>query len=218
MHNTLALKTKVAEAALDYLQDVAILGIGTGSTVDCLIQLLPRVQSKIEACVASSLRTGNALKSLGIPVYELSAIGELPLYIDGADEVTHERVMIKGGGGALTREKILASAASRFICLVDASKVVNRLGAFPVAVEVLPMARSFVGRELVKLGGTPAYRTHYVTDNGNIILDVHDLDLSEPLSMEKRIKAISGVVDSGLFIERSADIVLVANEDGVISF
>ncbi len=214
----IVLKEKVAKAALPYLEGESMIGMGTGSTVECLIQLLPSIRSKIEGCVASSERTANALRAIGIPVYDLSAVGELSLYVDGADEVTSERLMIKGGGGALTREKILACASQHFLCLVDASKVVKQLGAFPVAVEVLPMARSFVGRELVKLGGTPVYRTHCTTDNGNLILDVHDLDLSQPLQMETAIKQIPGVVESGLFIKRPADTVLVAHQDRVSSF
>lgn len=218
MTPTERLKIKVAHAALEHIEDDSIVGIGTGSTVQCLIQVLSEVKHKLQGCVASSLRTAHALREHGIPVYDLPAVGAVDLYIDGADEVTTSRTMIKGGGGALTREKILAVAANRFICIVDNTKYVKKLGVFPVAVEVLPMARSLVGRELVKLGGTPMYREGFVTDNGNIILDVYDLDLSSPLQMEENLKQITGVVESGLFIKRRADIVLVAGEQGVTSF
>jgi ribose 5-phosphate isomerase A len=213
-----ALKATVACKALEYIQDDSIVGIGTGSTVSYLIQALSQIKHRLQGCVASSLRTAKALQDIGIPVYDLPTVGTLDLYIDGADEVTSSREMIKGGGGALTREKILAVSAHHFICIVDESKWVRALGRFPVAVEVLPMARSLVGRELVKLGGTPMYREGYLTDNGNLILDVYDLDLRCPMEMEARINQIVGVVENGLFIKRSADTVLVAKKEGVLVF
>lgn len=211
------LKKKAASAALDYIEDEIILGVGTGSTIQHLIDALPQVKHKLQGCVASSLRTAQALRALNLPVYDLPTVDGVDLYIDGADEVTMSGTMIKGGGGALTREKILAISARRFICIADDSKLVNALGAFPVAVEVLPMARSLVGRALVNLGGTPMYREGYLTDNGNIILDVYDLDLTDPLQVETQIKQITGVVESGLFIKRPADRVLIAKQDGVMS-
>lgn len=210
------LKKKVAEAAIAAIdKDVSIIGVGTGSTVDCFIEVLSQKKSQIEGCVASSDRTARALKARGFPVIDLSIADPLPLYIDGADEVTRHHSMIKGGGGALTREKIIATAAREFICMVDASKLVKRLGAFPVAVEVLPIARSLVARAIVKLGGDPVYREGFVTDNGNCILDVFHLNLDEPMVMEREIKLIPGVVESGIFANRAADKVLVASEQGV---
>ncbi|WED43037.1 ribose-5-phosphate isomerase RpiA [Legionella cardiaca] len=207
-----ALKEAVAKAALNQLTDEVILGIGTGSTVNYFIEQLATIRHRIDACVASSKDTEARLRALGIPVIDLNVAAEVPIYIDGADEVTAQRQMIKGGGGALTREKILASAAQQFVCIVDESKVVGHLGAFPVAVEVIPMARSFVARELVKLGGDPEYREGFITDNGNIILDVYNLEISNPVELEGLIKVIPGVVDNGLFAKRCADIVLIATK------
>ena len=210
------LKAKVAEAALAYLSDYSIIGVGSGSTVNYFIDALARVKHRIDGCVASSYATASRLKKAGIAVIDLPAAEPLGLYVDGADEVTLRRDMIKGGGGALTREKIIATASHAFICLVDESKLVSHLGRFPVAVEVIPLARSLVGRELVKLGGDPVYREHYVTDNGNIILDVFNLDLADPLAMENAINLITGVVENGVFAKRLADRVLVAREDGIV--
>lgn len=207
------LKEKAAQAAVDYIRDDSIVGVGTGSTVGYFIAALSCIKNKIQGCVASSLRTVEALRRADIPVYELSMVDHLNIYIDGADEVTANRTMIKGGGGALTREKILATVAEKFICIVDQSKLVKTLGAFPIAVEVLPMARSFVGREIIKLGGDPVYREQFLTDNGNIILDVHHLDLINPMAMEEKLKQIPGVVENGLFIKRAADLVLVAHAE-----
>ena len=210
------LKINVAQAALAYLRDYSIIGVGSGSTVNYFIDALAGVKHRLDGCVAGSLATAARLRRAGIPVIELSMADPLALYIDGADEVTARHDMIKGGGGALTREKIIATAAREFICLVDESKVVSRLGQFPIAVEVIPLARSLVGRELVKLGGDPMYREQVVTDNGNIILDVFSLDLSDPVAMENAINQIPGVVENGLFARRLADRVLVAREGDVV--
>jgi ribose 5-phosphate isomerase A len=213
------LKQQAARAALDYVhEDITVLGVGTGSTVGYFIEALAEIKYRIDGCVASSKATEEALKQAGLPVIELAVADPLLLYVDGADEVTKHRSMLKGGGGALTREKIIATAAKQFVCIVDASKVVGRLGAFPVALEVLPLARSMVAREVVKLGGSPVYREGYVTDNGNCILDVFDLNLNEPMAMEETLKLIPGVVESGVFAKRSADTVLVGCRDGIDAF
>jgi len=209
------LKQQAAMAALSYIDDDMIVGVGTGSTVNYFIDALSTIKHRIDATVASSKATEARLKALGIPVIDLNVASSVPIYVDGADEVTAAGEMIKGGGGALTREKIVATVATKFICIVDESKVVKRLGKFPLAVEVIPMARSLVARELVKLGGSPEYREGFITDNGNIILDVHDLVINTPLSLEHSIKMIPGVVDSGLFANRVADIVLVGGPSGV---
>lgn len=209
------LKKRVANEALEHLGDVTTLGIGTGSTVNYFIEALAGIKHRIDGCVASSKATAAKLRGVGLPVIELAVADPLALYVDGADEVTQHRSMIKGGGGALTREKIMANAASNFLCLVDESKLVRRLGAFPVAVEVIPMARSLVARALVKLGGDPIYREGFMTDNGNYILDVHNLNLDEPIAMEEAIQLIPGVVDNGIFAKRPADKVLVAGAHGV---
>ena len=209
------LKIKAAKAALAYVEDNMIVGVGTGSTVNYFIKELASIKHRIDACVASSVATERLLRELGIPVIDLNAAGDLPIYIDGADEVNSRREMIKGGGGALTREKIIATVARQFICIVDDTKVVPHLGQFPIAVEVLPMARSFVARELVKLGGDPDYREGFVTDNGNIILDVFHLEMTGLMALEDAINTIPGVVENGLFAKRVANQVLVASQDGV---
>ena len=209
------LKANVAKAALAYLDDNMIIGVGTGSTVNYFIRELALHKHRIDACVASSKATERYLREAGIPVIDLNAAGDVPIYIDGADEVNSRREMIKGGGGALTREKIIANVAQQFICMVDNAKVVQHLGRFPIAVEVIPMARSYVAREIVKLGGDPEYREGFITDNGNIILDVFNLDISLPKALEYAINMITGVVENGLFAKRVADHVLVANNDGV---
>lgn len=212
------LKKRVATRALDYLDNTPIFGVGSGSTIHCFIDALALIKHRIEACVASSSATEQRLKALNIPTIDLNAVGDLPLYIDSADEVNPRFELIKGGGGALTREKIIASAAAHFICLVDDSKWVQKLGTFPIAVEVLPIARSFVARELVKLGGDPIYRSGFVTDNGNIILDVHHLSIGcLPITLEDLINSIPGVVDNGIFGRRLANEVLVASKRGVTS-
>jgi ribose 5-phosphate isomerase A len=210
------LKAQVAKAALDFIEDNMIVGVGTGSTVNYFIEALATVKHRVDACVASSKATEARLKELGLPVIDLNVASDLPIYIDGADEVNAAHEMIKGGGGALTREKIIATVATQFICIVDESKVVERLGAFPIAVEVLPLARSFVARELVKLGGDPQYREGFVTDNGNIILDLFNLEQRLSKTIEDAINSIPGVVENGLFTKRLADVVLVAGKDGVI--
>lgn len=212
------LKQQAAQAALVYLEDDMIVGVGTGSTVNFFIDQLASRKHKIDACVASSKATEARLRAAGIPVIDLNVAGELPIYIDGADEVNQRHEMIKGGGGALTREKIIATVAKQFICIVDESKVVNRLGAFPLAVEVLPLARGLVARELVKLGGDPSYREGFVTDNGNIILDVYNLEITTAKTLEDAIKLIPGVVENGLFGRRLADKVIVAGASGISTF
>lgn len=209
------LKAKAAQSALSYLEEHRIIGVGTGSTVNYFIEALASIRHQIEACVASSHATEKRLRRAGIPVIDLNLADDVPVYIDGADEVNPRRQMIKGGGGALTREKILASAASKFICIVDERKFVGKLGEFPIAVEVIPMARSFVARALVKLGGDPAYRHGFQTDNGNIILDVFGFDLNDPERLENAVNVIPGVVENGLFAHRLADIVLIAGRDEV---
>ncbi len=209
-----SLKHQVAQAAIEHVKSSSILGIGSGSTVDCFIDALASLRHQIEGCVAASLATEARLKKYMIPILPLNAINELPLYIDGADEITRFGEAIKGGGGALAREKVLAHAASRWICLVDESKLVKRLGAFPLPVEVLPMARSFVAREIVKLGGDPVYRAGILTDNQNQILDIYHLNIEEPLALEKAINLIPGVVENGLFAARTADLILVATQQG----
>lgn len=209
------LKVKAAKAALDYIEHETVVGIGTGSTVNFFIKELAAIKHRIDGCVPSSKATEVLLRTAGIPVLDLNSVHDLPLYIDGADEVMAHGEMIKGGGGAHTREKIVAQVAKKFICIVDDSKVVSRLGAFPVAVEVIPIARSMVARQLVQLGGDPEYREGFVTDNGNIILDVFNLTINDPMDLEERINKIPGVVDNGLFAHRVADVILVASNEGV---
>lgn len=215
MKNAQALKEAAAEYALQFIPEDGILGIGTGSTVNCFIERLASKKGQVEGTVASSEASAQRLRALNIPVFDLNSVPQVQCYIDGADEVNDHHQLIKGGGGAHTREKILATVAQEFICLVDASKHVATLGEFPVAVEVLPMARSHVGRSLVKLGGDPVYREGFVTDNGNLILDVYQLDLSQPAEMEQRINQIVGVVENGLFAARRADKVVMATPEGV---
>ncbi len=213
-----AKKIRVAKEALNFIDDDFIVGVGSGSTVNCFIEELASIKHIIDATVASSVETEKRLKSHGIPVIDLNVAKEVHVYIDGADEINQHREMIKGGGGALTREKIVAAAAKEFICIVDDSKVVKRLGEFPLAVEVIPMARSYVARELVTLGGSPEYRDGFTTDNGNIILDVYQLNIDNPMSLEEQINNITGVVCHGLFAKRPADKALVAGETEVTSF
>ena len=208
-------KKRAAEAALKYVEDDMIVGVGTGSTVNFFIDALAGMRGRIEGAVASSVATEARLKQHGIPVVHLNSVMELPLYVDGADEATRHRQLIKGGGGALTREKIVAAVSRRFVCIVDESKLVDVLGRFPLPVEVIPMAQSHVGRQLAKLGGQPALRQGFTTDNGNIILDVHNLTIMDPVPLEERINNIAGVVCNGLFARRGADVLLVANGDNV---
>lgn len=214
------LKDAVAAAAIDevrpHLQPDTILGIGTGSTANRFIDRLAALRHDFRGAVASSEASAERLRSHGIEVFELNQTGSLPFYIDGADEVNAHLHMIKGGGAALTREKIVAACAERFICIADATKRVERLGGFPLPVEVIPMARSYVARELVKLGADPVYRQGVVTDNGNPIIDCFDFMIDDPLAMEARLNAIVGVVTNGLFAARGADILLLGTEQGVV--
>lgn len=201
------------EKAAEYVTDGSIVGVGTGSTVAFFIQALGRMKHRIEGAVSSSEQSTRLLTELGIPVLDLNASGPLALYVDGADECDTQGRLIKGGGAALTREKIIAEASKQFVCIIDASKQVKLLGKFPVPVEVIPMARSLVARELLKLGGQPIWREGTVTDNGNWILDVHNWQLTDPLAMEREVNQIPGVVSVGLFARRGADVVVV---DGVV--
>ena len=212
------LKRRVGEAALEYVKPDSIIGVGTGSTVNCFIKALVNSGIRIEAAVSSSEATTRLLQAGGIEVVDLNQTGGLDIYIDGADEFDAHRRLIKGGGGALTREKIVAAASRTFVCIADASKQVGVLGAFPLPVEVIPLARSLVARKLVALGGQPEWRERFVTDNGNWILDVHNLDLVDPVGMEKTINNLAGVVTCGLFAMRPADVVLVATDTGIRKF
>ncbi|MGE4447863.1 MAG: ribose-5-phosphate isomerase RpiA [Azospira sp.] len=213
------LKQAVARAAADYVAsrvaEDAIIGVGTGSTANCFIDALAAMKGRFRGAVASSEATAARLKGHGIPVLDLNDVSTMPVYVDGADEVTPKLHMIKGGGGALTREKIVAAVAETFICIADGSKLVQALGKFPLPVEVIPMARAQVARELAKLGGTPKLREGFLTDNGNIILDVHGLSIADPVDLESRINQIVGVVTNGLFARRGADILLLGTPEGV---
>jgi ribose 5-phosphate isomerase A len=208
-------KHQVAREAIKYVVADAYVGVGSGSTANFFIDELARIKNRIKGAVASSVRTADRLKGHGIPVVDLHDIDHLPVYIDGADEVTEHGAMIKGGGGALTREKIVASVAKQFVCIVDASKLVGVLGKFPLPVEVIPMARSIVARELVKLGGQPQLRENFTTDNGNLVLDVEDLTILNPVELESQIDHIVGVVTNGLFARRGADVILIGTDQGV---
>ncbi|MGE0370895.1 MAG: ribose-5-phosphate isomerase RpiA [Gammaproteobacteria bacterium] len=208
-------KKQAAEAALDYVEAGAVVGVGTGSTANFFIDALARIKHRIEGTVASSEASAARLKGHGIPVFDLNAVDELPVYVDGADESNHYLQLIKGGGGALTREKIVAAASRKFICVADDSKLVDVLGKFPLPIEVIPMARSYVARELVKLGGRPLLREKFVTDNGNVILDVHGLQITDAGGLEAAINNLAGVVTNGLFARRPADVLLLGAPDGV---
>ena len=208
-------KKAAAEASLEFIKDGVVLGVGTGSTVRFLIEMLPDFRNRIDRVVSSSKDTTERLEALGFEVSTLNAAGDLDLYIDGADEATKHRQLIKGGGGALTREKVLAAAAKKFVCIIDESKLVGMLGKFPLPVEVLPMAQSFVARKLMKLRGQPIWREDFITDNGNHILDVHDLQITNPLDLEARLNQIPGVITAGVFAERPADVLLIAGDSGV---
>lgn len=209
------LKKMVAKAAIQYVETDTIIGIGTGSTANFFIDELAAIKHKINGTVASSEASADRLRGHGIPVLDLNSVDEISVYIDGADESTAHLHLVKGGGGALTREKIVAAVSKKFVCIADGSKLVDILGAFPLPVEVIPMARSYVARELVKLGGQPVWREGFVTDNGNIILDVQNLQILNPPELETQINGITGVVTNGLFALRSADILLLGHEDGV---
>lgn len=208
-------KIAVAQAALEYIENGDIVGVGTGSTANHFIDGLAVMKSRIDGAVASSEASADRLRGHGIEVLELNDTGPLRIYVDGADEATRHLHLIKGGGGALTREKIVAEAAEQFICIADGSKLVDRLGAFPLPIEVIPMARSLVARALTKLGGEPALRTGFTTDNGNLILDIHHLDIMEPVALEQQINDIPGVVTVGLFAKRGANVLLLGQKEGV---
>lgn len=213
--NKEALKQQVAEAALSYIKNGSTVGVGSGSTVKYFIEALGSIKGSIEGAVASSIATQEALKKQGISVIDLNSAGEVPIYVDGADEANQHLQLIKGGGGALTREKIIAAAAKQFICIIDESKQVPVLGNFPLPIEVIPMARSYVARQLVKLGGFPVYREGFVTDNGNVILDIHHLSLTDPVKMEQTLNNIAGVVSNGIFALRPANVLLIGTTNGV---
>jgi ribose 5-phosphate isomerase A len=209
------LKQQVAKSALEYIKGLSIIGVGTGSTVNFFIDMLADYKADIEGAVSSSDATSELLKKIGIPVLELNDVGDIEVYVDGADEVDPRKKLIKGGGGALTREKIIAAASKKFVCIVDSSKCVDVLGKFPLPVEVIPMSRSYVAREMVKLGGQPVWRENYITDNGCEILDVHNLEITNPMELERTINDVTGVLTVGLFSHRAADVVLVGNGDKV---
>ena len=215
------LKKAVAKAAIDYiaprLDRDSVIGVGTGSTANFFIDMLAELKNDFEAAVASSEATADRLKSHGIQVYDLNSASEVEFYVDGADEANERLELIKGGGAALTREKIVAAVAKTFICIADDSKMVDILGSFPLPVEVIPMARSHVGRQIVNLGGDPVYREGVVTDNGNIIIDIHNMDLSRPIYVEEQLNHVVGVVTNGLFARRRADLLLLGSKDGVKS-
>ena len=208
------LKRVAAEAAISHLPDGGIIGVGTGSTVNHFIDLLAKIKHRYDGAVSSSEASTQRMKSHGIPVLDLNSCGDLDVYVDGADESNHHLQLIKGGGGALTREKIIAGASRKFVCIADESKLVDVLGKFPLPVEVIPMARSFVARQLVKLGGTPVWRDGFVTDNGNVILDVRGLEIMEPMKLEDSINRIAGVVTVGLFAHRPADVLILGTASG----
>jgi ribose 5-phosphate isomerase A len=210
-----ALKKAAAEAALDYVQAGTVVGIGTGSTANFFIDALAGIKHKIEGTVASSVASGERLKKHGIPVLDLNSVDELALYVDGADEANQYLQLIKGGGGALTREKIVAAVAKQFVCIADESKLVEVLGTFPLPVEVIPMARSYVARQLVKMGGQPALRQGFTTDNGNVILDVRNLTILDAAAMEAEINNLPGVVTNGIFALRPADVLILGTGQGV---
>ncbi|OFZ67434.1 MAG: ribose 5-phosphate isomerase A [Betaproteobacteria bacterium RBG_16_56_24] len=209
------MKQAVARAAIAYVPDDCIVGVGTGSTANFFIDELAKIRHKIRGAVASSEASAKRLKGHGIEVLSLNDAGDLPVYVDGADEITRHMHMIKGGGGALTREKIVAAASRKFICVCDASKLVDVLGKFPLPIEVIPMARSFVARQMVALGGQPELREGFTTDNGNIIIDVHGLSIMNPVELESNLDHIAGVVTNGLFARRAADVLLLGTPEGV---
>ena len=209
------LKQEVARAAIEYVVPGTIIGVGTGSTANFCIDELAKIKVKIDGTVASSIASAERLKGHGIPVYDLNAVDGISVYVDGADEANKYLQLVKGGGGALTREKIVAAASKKFVCIADESKLVDILGAFPLPIEVIPMARSLVAREIVKLGGEPVLREGFTTDNGNIILDVHNLEIMEAVTLEQTLNNLVGVVTNGLFAMRPADVLLLGTKDGV---
>jgi ribose 5-phosphate isomerase A len=209
------MKKMAAQAALDYVLPATVIGIGTGSTANHFIDGLAAIKHRIDGTVASSEASAARLRAQGIAVLDLNSVDEISVYIDGADEANHHLHLIKGGGGALTREKIVAAASRKFVCVADESKLVDILGTFPLPVEVIPMARSYVARQLVRLGGQPVYREGFTTDNGNIILDVHNLQIMEPVRLEEELNNLAGVVSVGIFARRPADVLLLGTPDGV---
>jgi ribose 5-phosphate isomerase A len=209
------LKRAAAKAAIDHVPDNCIVGVGTGSTANYFIDELSAIKARLEGAVASSQASAARLQQAGIRVFDLNVVSEVPVYVDGADEIDHQLRMIKGGGGALTREKIVAAVARKFVCIADASKLKDVLGRFALPVEVIPMARSHVGRELVRLGGKPELRQGFITDNGNLILDVHGLQITDPVGLEAQINQIVGVVCNGLFARRGADVLLLGTPEGI---
>ncbi len=208
-------KRRVAAAALDYVAEGSVVGVGTGSTANCFIDALATLKDSIRGAVASSEASAARLRAAGITVFDLNDTGELGVYVDGADEATRDRCLVKGGGGALTREKIVAAASATFVCVIDDSKMVARLGRFPLPIEVIPLARSQVARAIAARGGRPVWREGFVTDNGNVILDVHGLDIVDPVGFEAELNQITGVVTNGLFARRPADLLLIGSDDGV---
>ncbi|AUZ85469.1 ribose-5-phosphate isomerase RpiA [Methylophaga nitratireducenticrescens] len=208
------MKKQAAWSALEYITTDGVVGVGTGSTVNHFIDALATIKGRIEGAVSSSNASTQRLKDYGIHVFDLNEVKEVAVYVDGADESNHNLQLVKGGGGALTREKIIAAVADKFVCIADATKLVDVLGKFPLPVEVIPMARSYVAREIVKLGGQPVYREGVITDNHNVILDVHGLDIMEPIKLEKTLNDIVGVVTNGLFAMRPADVLLLGTENG----
>ena len=210
-------KQLAAKAALEYIDDDTIIGVGTGSTVNFFIEFLAGIKHRIRGAIASSETTEKLLLQYHIPLIPLNSVAEVPVYVDGADEATRHRHLTKGGGGALTREKIVAAASKKFVCIIDDSKLVDVLGKFPLPVEVIPMAQSYVARQIAGLGGQPVLREGFRTDNGNIILDVHNLKISQPLELETNLNNIAGVVCNGIFAKRPADLLLIADNSGVIT-
>ena len=209
-------KKNAAKIAIDYVKNNSIIGVGTGTTINFFIEELGKNKGLIDGAVSSSVATEKLLREQNIPVIPLNSVIDLPIYIDGADEVTHNKHLIKGGGGALTQEKIVAAASKQFICIIDDSKLVPLLGGFPLPVEVIPMAQSYVAREIAKLGGQPELRQDFLTDNGNIILDIHNLKIENPSELENQLNQITGVVTNGLFAKRPADTLIIATDDGII--
>ena len=209
-------KRNAAKAAIEHINNNAVIGVGTGSTVNFFIEELAKNKVLIDGAVSSSVATENLLKQHNIPVVPLNSVIELPIYIDGADEATKNKHLIKGGGGALTREKIIAAASEQFVCIIDDTKLVPLLGNFPLPVEVVPMAQSYVAREITKLGGQPELRQNFTTDNGNVILDIHNMKIENPSEIENKLNQITGVVTNGLFAKRPADVLIIASDNEVI--
>ncbi len=211
-------KQLVAQAAIEHIEWDWVVGVGTGSTANLFIDELAKIKGQIDGAVASSEASAERLRGHGIKVMELDQVGDLPIYVDGADEATKHLHLIKGGGAALTREKIVAAASEKFVCIADDSKLVGTLGKFPLPIEIIPMAKSYIGRQLIKLGGNPIFREGVITDNGNYIIDVHDLKIANPIELENELNQITGIVTNGLFAKRGADILLLGGEDGVTSY